>query len=1681
MKQFFTFLFKNNLKTILAGFAMCSSSAVLAQSYCTPTYGNGTVSGDFISFVEIQGTSLSNSSGGNGVPSYTTFPQSGSTTANLVAGTTYTLNVKGGAYSTCFIAGWADWNHNGTFETTEYLGLTGNVGNMTLGSVTFSVPASANPGTTRLRFRSTDTSPGPVDTEACGNTNSGYGEAEDYDIIVIPATNCSGTPVAGDAVSSSNAVCPGKSFVLSLVNNVIDGGIEYQWQSSPDGSTWSNLGSPQVSWTYSIGNLSADTYYRCVATCTSAVASSTSTPIQVLLNAFVNCYCTPQTQDCTNGDSFNSIDFLTISDQSLSCNAGNNGYEDRTAVGTATVNAGQTFSLNFNVNNGNNGNGVVGAWIDEDHNAVFDPWEYRSLNTIVGSGSYVGYISVPITALGGNTRMRLKLEASGNSITSQDPCTQQNYYGEVYDYMLSITAAPSCAGTPSGANAIANPTLVCQAVPINLNLYGVTESGINYQWQSSVDGSNWTNIGTSQNTIPYTVTSQSVSTYYRCELTCSTSSLTAASNTVLVSQITATNCYCTPGSLDCSNITISDISFANLSETVACVPGGYSDNTWSSPTVSVTANQTYTLSSNILCPAGNGHLGAWIDYNKNGIFEQNEFNFIGYSSSGLITNTIAIPFTASGGNYKMRVKLEFDWGYPHSLDPCINNASEGITLDYFLDVTPAPACAGTPNAGDAVASQTLVCANTKLTLTLANNDITSDNMYQWQESTDNTNWTNLGAPQSYVMHELYTSNVDKYYRCLVTCQNSSLTAASNTVAVIQNAITNCYCVPPPSDCSGTNITNVQFSNLNNASACNTTDGYTDYTQSVASASISAGQTYTLTTTHTNDFGNEVAIWIDYDKNGFFDPSEFTYIGSSAGSGIYDISSNVSVPVNAPLGNTRMRVRTGYSANWQSTQPCDAPSGGDFKTSLLFNFDGETEDYLVTIMPPDCSVLNIPPNVTSTISNDSICSGNQVLLDITPAMPVATGFGYQWKSSSDGVSYSDIGTPLSSSSLSLNPTATTYYICEVQCNTNAAVTSSSVMVTVSSMTAVITVTDITCFGANNGQAEMLVTGGLTPYTYSWSPGGAASTVINSLTQGTYTCQVTDVIGCTISNTVTVNEPTAITTAITASANVSCNGLADGFATISASGGTGSLSYLWQPTGGTNSTENNLAPGTYSCVVTDANSCTSSETVTITEPPVLTATSSQTNVSCYGGNNGIASVTATGGTPNYTYFWSHGFGAAGTTISGNVTAQTYTCTITDANSCSITQTVTITEPVQILLAISGNTSTCITGTSTFSVSVTNAVGALTYTWSTLPTGSVSTNPTFNYTATAAGTETVYVNVTDANGCSQLSSGYPVVIPASTDISGTILDGGNSSPVAGIAILYKYEPFYTKFDSVSFRTIDAAGNYTFSPVNYGQYIVKAVPTNTLQQITYGTNSVNWKTASIINHGCANSDIQNINVVPLASINFGIGALSGQIREGNGFGKRIYSPTTPLYPGNPIGGIIVKGGKNPGGTMFRQTVTDQNGNYSIGGLPINTNDTFFILVDIPGLDTNTTYHKVLTTGNPAYTGLDFIVDSAKITPVENAVGINEINKAEHQIKLFPNPAKNKVTITYSLPASATVSIGLYDIPGKEIKTIMPRTEQAKDEYSYTVQLNDIATGMYFVKLKINNSESIIKLIITD
>ena len=175
---------------------------------------------------------------------------------------------------------------------------------------------------------------------------------------------------------------------------------------------------------------------------------------------------------------------------------------------------------------------------------------------------------------------------------------------------------------------------------------------------------------------------------------------------------------------------------------------------------------------------------------------------------------------------------------------------------------------------------------------------------------------------------------------------------------------------------------------------------------------------------------------------------------------------------------------------------------------------------------------------------------------------------------------------------------------------------------------------------NASSSTICSGGSTTLTasgatsYTWMPGSLSgnSAVVTPGTTTTYTITGTDGSGCTSTTTslVNVNIPPSTTPAQT---NASCNGLSNGSATIAASGGTPGYTYSWSPSGGTGATASALSAGSYTCSVTDANSCTAEQSFVITQPNALMAMSSSTAILCNGGSSTVT-VNAMDGTAPYT---------------------------------------------------------------------------------------------------------------------------------------------------------------------------------------------------------------------------------------------------------------------------------------------------------------------------------------------------------------------------------------------------------------------------------------------------------------
>ncbi|MES2330753.1 MAG: SprB repeat-containing protein, partial [Bacteroidota bacterium] len=386
---------------------------------------------------------------------------------------------------------------------------------------------------------------------------------------------------------------------------------------------------------------------------------------------------------------------------------------------------------------------------------------------------------------------------------------------------------------------------------------------------------------------------------------------------------------------------------------------------------------------------------------------------------------------------------------------------------------------------------------------------------------------------------------------------------------------------------------------------------------------------------------------------------------------------------------------------------------------------------------------IEGSYTVTVTNASGCSASSAPVTVTVNAPTTPTFT-QVAAICNGSSLSALPTSSNNNitgtwSPALNSTATTTYTFTP--NADQCATTATMTITVNPLPVVsASQTNVSCFNGSDGSIDVSVLNGTAPYTYSWS-NGSTTEDINSLTAGIYTVTVRDVFGCASSNSVTIIEPEQVTFSTTESNNL-CYGDTRGVIIVTATGGTGSYTYsLNNGTPQASNEFNNLHAGTYAVNVTDANHCTATATVTITEPAAAIRISpSQVNVLCYGASTGSINSNVSGGTAPYAYSWSNGAQTAD--ISG-LAAGTYTVTVTDANHCVATATVTITEPAAAIRISPSQVNVLCYGASTGSINsnVSGGTAPYAYSW----TGGAQTA---DISGLAAGTYTV--TVTDANHC-------------------------------------------------------------------------------------------------------------------------------------------------------------------------------------------------------------------------------------------------------------------------------------------------------------------------------------------
>jgi gliding motility-associated-like protein len=440
--------------------------------------------------------------------------------------------------------------------------------------------------------------------------------------------------------------------------------------------------------------------------------------------------------------------------------------------------------------------------------------------------------------------------------------------------------------------------------------------------------------------------------------------------------------------------------------------------------------------------------------------------------------------------------------------------------------------------------------------------------------------------------------------------------------------------------------------------------------------------------------------------------------------------------------------------------------------------GCTETYTRTINQP--APFN-PGGVTTTVNCFGQCTG---IAAVTPTGGTAS-YTVNWSTGASSVLTA--GQTSSLTNLCALPTVLTASVTDSKgCSYPATFT--TVITGPTQLTITPTQTNVTCNGLSTGAASVGVSGSFPNYTYTWAPGGQTTNSITGQAAGQYTVTVghnNDL--CQNTQTFTITQPASITINPTVT-NVTCPGGSNGSATVSATGGTGAITFTWvAPSSATISTTTSITgqpAGVYTVFATDNNTCVAQIQVTITAPPAFTVTATTQTVLCFGQNNGGATVTVGGGNgPPYNFTWSAAGTAStvsgGTTTASNLVSGTYIVTISDGTCSPGSQTITVTQPTSITLNQTTSSVTCNGGCNgSLTVSPTGGVGPFNYTLVTPAGASVTTAPPF--TGLCAGNHTVYVQ--DQSLCTQsfvINIAQPnPLLPGVTSTSATCFNVCNGS---------------------------------------------------------------------------------------------------------------------------------------------------------------------------------------------------------------------------------------------------------------------------------------------------------------
>lgn len=1228
----------------------------------------------------------------------------GSVSVNASGGTgPYAYEWNPGAHNTASVTGLSPGTYivtitdfNGCTQTSNtilsqppQLFATANVVSATCGSANGSASVSVSGGVGPYSYQ---WSPGNSTSSSISNLSGGS-----YSVIITDANGCTISNAVGisntggptvSVLSTTHASCTGSSNGAASVNVSGTGPFSYQW--NPVGGT-SNTAT----------NLSAGSYsvtVRDANNCVSSVALTITEPSPVLVvPAVTDIACNgqntgaisvnasggtgPYTYSWNNGSSASSISNLSAGSYSVTVT------DARGCTGTDQMQITQPSALTssmvtanvtcFNGNNGSADVNITGGTVPYAYS-----WSTGAGNTSAIAGLTAGNYTVTVT------------DANGCTLTV--PVSIQ----QPARLLPNVTSAPVlCNGGSTGS--------------VSTNITGGT-APFSFSWSPSASTtSSITNVAAGSYTVMVTDANGCTAT----------ASATITQPSPLSSSVIGpvnVSCF---GGADGS---------ARVNPSGGTQPYNYS---WS-PNVSANqqANNLSAGTYSITITDANGcSLSSVVSVNQPGPVTPAIVSVTNVSCNGGNNGSAIVDATGGTGN------LTYNWSGSASSGTTANGLAAG---NYSVTVTDDNGCTAsisvTVNQPSPVAmtfnSAPSTCGYANGSATVNSIGGVGNYLYNWNNGSSDSSVTGLTAGTYSV---IATDANGCTSQTSVTVSN----IAGPTANVVANNNVSCFGGSDGSAAAtisgGTgpftylwSVGNMATSGVSGLSAGNYAVTVTDANGCIASASISITQPPLLV----SSVNNIVPILCNGGNNG-----SATAL-PSGGTGPYQYQ---------------------WSPSGATTATASGLTAGNYIVTV-------TDDHGCTAQA--AATLTEPSLMTAVTSSvPGTCNASNGTATVVPAGGTPP-YTYLWQNSS--------------TSSTANGLATGTYTVTVTDANNCSLTE-TVAVSNNGLFALNqnSVTPVSCNGGNNGSASVVVSGGLTPFTYTWSPAGGNSSTASGLPAGNYTVTVTDGYNCVQSVSITVTQPSLLTAAGAIQNHVRCFNGNDGSAQISPAGGTAPYSYSWNPGGYTTSSSNTLSNGNYSILITDANGCTTSASVTLSQPTPLAISSSSSPAGC-GLTNGSATAVASGGVNPYTYQWNTG--QSGATVT-NVGAGAYTVTVTDRNNCTSQLSVGVSNFGGPSLALNSVTPVSCSGGNNGSASivVSNGSSPFSYQWSPIGgnNASAASLPAGNYTVTVTDANNcvsaISLAVTEPSPLAASTSGIAALCNGSSDGSASVSTSGGTSP--------------------------------------------------------------------------------------------------------------------------------------------------------------------------------------------------------------------------------------------------------------------------------------------------------------